>query len=424
MSLDTENLFNAVVKGRYPLSDTISSARSWIPRPDSKINLTDDQGEPEAIEGMYVPRPDLNYGTLWWLSWFGFLGLDHFYLRNPSTGIAKLLTLGGFGFWWLWDLAQLSFEKERVLNYGLSTPFDFSVGIGQGMINDVKGRNNYSQTTNFGIWYVATLFGFLGFDSMMLGRTWLGIRKLLVLSLVLITVLPMILVRNNWTFMGFVFILVFIQVILAWLAAWGSDAYTLLFNADSIMTDGLAVPAMAYQGFGYIRGLYEDKEGRIRDDLKLDWQKLEEHYMFPREGITAQELRDRFWIKRSGEYVTFDEASETPPGVPPLTVIARMFGVMGEWIVLGLRVCWGILFPPSGVQAVAARIAVDRLERGGSEAEAVAASGAAAAMRAVAPQQGGARESLSLESQIMGAVVVALIAGGSLKGLVDYLFTE
>ena len=32
--------------------------------------------------------------------------------------------------------------------------------------------------------------------------------------------------------------------------------------------------------------------------------------------------------------------------------------------------------------------------------------------------------SLSTEAQVMGTVVVALIAGGSLKGLVDYLMIE
>jgi hypothetical protein len=40
-------------------------------------------------------------------------------------------------------------------------------------------------------------------------------------------------------------------------------------------------------------------------------------------------------------------------------------------------------------------------------------------------QSGGARkEELSTEAQIMAATVVALIAGGSLKGLVDYLMVE
>ena len=44
---------------------------------------------------------------------------------------------------------------------------------------------------------------------------------------------------------------------------------------------------------------------------------------------------------------------------------------------------------------------------------------------AAAVAAGGAREEpLSTEAQIMGATVIALIAGGSLKGLVDYLMKE
>lgn len=34
---------------------------------------------------------------------FGFLGLDRFYLGYYGLGILKLLTIGGFGFWWLCD---------------------------------------------------------------------------------------------------------------------------------------------------------------------------------------------------------------------------------------------------------------------------------------------------------------------------------
>ena len=39
-------------------------------------------------------------------------------------------------------------------------------------------------------------------------------------------------------------------------------------------------------------------------------------------------------------------------------------------------------------------------------------------------QKGGSRSELSSESQILGATVIALVAGGSLKGLIDYLMNQ
>ncbi|CAE8600746.1 unnamed protein product, partial [Polarella glacialis] len=42
------------------------------------------------------------------LSMFGgFLGLDRFYLGEAESGMAKLATLGGCGFWWVWDIARI-----------------------------------------------------------------------------------------------------------------------------------------------------------------------------------------------------------------------------------------------------------------------------------------------------------------------------
>ena len=55
------------------------------------------------------------------------------------------------------------------------------------------------------------------------------------------------------------------------------------------------------------------------------------------------------------------------------------------------------------------------------QGQGVAAAAAGGARRLL----GGARkEELSSEAQIMAATVVALIAGGSLKGLVDFLMLE
>lgn len=48
---------------------------------------------------------DRSFIATWMFSWLlGFLGVDRFYLGKVGTGIVKLLTVGGFGIWWLIDL--------------------------------------------------------------------------------------------------------------------------------------------------------------------------------------------------------------------------------------------------------------------------------------------------------------------------------
>lgn len=38
----------------------------------------------------------------------GSLGIDRFYMGYIGTGILKLITLGGFGLWWLIDLILIA----------------------------------------------------------------------------------------------------------------------------------------------------------------------------------------------------------------------------------------------------------------------------------------------------------------------------
>lgn len=124
-----------------------------------------------------VPRPDRSYTVLMLLSIFGgIFGLDHFYLRNPYSGLLKGLTLGGFFIWWLWDIFQLWTEKDRVLLYGMSAPFDLKMGFGQGTI--AEGKTHYEQRSDSALWILAALFSFVGADSLLLHNWGNMLRKM------------------------------------------------------------------------------------------------------------------------------------------------------------------------------------------------------------------------------------------------------
>ena len=48
---------------------------------------------------------EINWTSTLWLSFFlGFLGVDRFYMGKTKSGILKLITVGGLGFWYLIDL--------------------------------------------------------------------------------------------------------------------------------------------------------------------------------------------------------------------------------------------------------------------------------------------------------------------------------
>ena len=73
---------------------------------------------------------------------FGFLGLDHLLLRSPMTFLLKLLTMIPLlGFWWIYDIAQVTGEWELVKEHGIGIPFYGPMGIGKGMFINEKGTN-------------------------------------------------------------------------------------------------------------------------------------------------------------------------------------------------------------------------------------------------------------------------------------------
>lgn len=137
---------------------------------------------------------------------FGFVGLDHMYLRSNETAFKKLLlNVCGLGIWYIWDIVQVLKDGPIVRKHGLNSPFDWIRGIGRGMFvplpvdlkqhrgGDVgnagkatdKNKDNKDNNKEYAApkdYFLYTLFavclGMFGADKFYLGNNWQGLAKL------------------------------------------------------------------------------------------------------------------------------------------------------------------------------------------------------------------------------------------------------
>lgn len=135
---------------------------------------------------------------------FGFIGLDHFYLRSFGTGTQKALTnFATLGLWYWWDLAQVLTQGKKVRTEGLSSPFDWILGIGRGVFEplpdisfpdgsqliegnhpppqpQVGGKKQFPAQKSYLMYaFLAIFLGWLGADKFYMGYTGQGIAKVL-----------------------------------------------------------------------------------------------------------------------------------------------------------------------------------------------------------------------------------------------------
>lgn len=508
--MSTEDLFSRTVEGRYPLSDHISAAPAWTPT----------EGD-----GAYVPRPDK---TLTGLRIASLLGLDHFYLRSPITGILKLIltsvmlsvAIGAsgvskigallLGIWYMWDLSQVLFEGDRVVKYGMTTPFDMQTGIGQGMITD--GKTHYAQRKNFGIWSFRTLFGFLGIDALM-SKPALFIRKIVDFA-AFAGFMHGIIISGAWTsptagnVVGLVFLMIFAAIFgtFVWTPWWAAVSST-IFNPKRMFAQGIKVDPDTMTFLNFFNGWAEDigPATRIRvtrefgygdvepEDLKADFGiEYRNDEVKKDEKKAASEPADRStwlaslllgnivtgrigtWIlsffpvykaaiettMQAAEYIRKKHIkSESAAGEYDLGGgVSALAGVVpgaskaleAAAAVKGLAAHAGagilpVLPSVDGLSALASSAlpggvpSLGALHAAGGAAVGLAArlasTGGGAAEGGSAAEggvyRGGARREanreanpISTEGKILGAVTVALIAGGALKGVVDSLIKE
>ena len=425
MSGDTE--FLDAVRGKYKLSDHISSASFWVPKTNEPITNKDGETIPAFPN---VPRPYLNLNSLRWLSIFG---LDHLYLRSPGTGFLKLiftwagiLTIGSgtaamnvteiiggvlLSLWWLWDILQLFLEGGRVVNYGMTMPFDWSTGLGQGMITDDK--TFYKQENSYMGWLIGVIFGFTGLDMFFGGNPGVFMRKLLIFIAFVISIGLMWVSSDHWNNYGTAFWATFGSF--AWfmipaialfavgiLPLWVSTMYSVFADSDSLKEDGLKVPKSLNFILGWWKGLYTGEH-----DTE-DYRFLEKS--FDIRSMSAEELAEIFRISY-GSYDTREEEKESYMASQQMVILVKLITVA-----IGLFIKW-----PFTEAAKAWNKLTCNLRDNGWWPNPSSSPPSAP------PQTGGSRakqaptENLSTEAQVLGAAILAIIAGGSLKGLVDYL---
>lgn len=123
----------------------------------------------------------LSYNTFIIISFLGgFIGLDHLYLRSPSTALAKIIINSMFfGVWWIYDISQAFFNKDIIKIFGLSIPGLGPAGIGAGCLGNDVPHNTHM---NFFVYGLSVIFGGLfGLDSFILGETEMGIMRIVCL---------------------------------------------------------------------------------------------------------------------------------------------------------------------------------------------------------------------------------------------------
>lgn len=472
-----------VMRGKYPVSSNIGAADNWygkapdgspgtIPKPDVNLNW---------LRGMSLFGLDHIYARSPGTGIFKFLLTVGMFVSilvasTTTSTVAALSMIPAvllLGAWWLWDILQLFTEGERVVTYGMTMPFDVMTGIAQGMITDKPSY--YKSRSPFSMWILAALFGFLGADALLLQKWGQFIRRLFDTSYLSGAIASA--VTATGTFGKFVAgttaaVLTF-WVVVPWLYALGT-----IFNPDALLSKGLSYDMFA-DFLNYFDTWTKDIGPRSLKGVRAD---------FGYENITPAEFAKRFEVRHVGqEDDPRGEANSTwLSSIAAGSLYTAMPGLFVDWITgfFGLpppfrnfiagtygdekkapdymklaTSAMNVVAPGTGKlvssiadQATAGLAQLDALKTQASAGvgaitaaaanplgavqqqladkgssvigDALKASGGLPMMRGGAHQGNGAREELSTEAKILGAVIVALTVGGGMKATVDWMMAD
>jgi TM2 domain-containing membrane protein YozV len=134
----------------------------------------------------YWKKPTLDYNFYWLLTVFlGWAGIDYFYLGSPLMGFTKLaLTFLTFGYWWIYDALNATFNQQQVEFAGPFVPVWGPTGIGAGRFASKtrpppSNPEEAAKHTHF-LFYGIALFtlGLFGADSYLTGDKLSGFLRL------------------------------------------------------------------------------------------------------------------------------------------------------------------------------------------------------------------------------------------------------
>jgi hypothetical protein len=390
-----------------------------------------------------TPRPDKSIADLKWMSWLGFLGLDHFYLRSPLTGLAKLLTLGGVGIWWIWDILQVYTETDRVVKFGLSLPFDLKLGIAQGMITDHDPE--YAQRSSFSWWQLASMFGFVGADSFLLGKWGQGARKITEFIILLVGVITLAVAWNENGISGLIsfgkIITILIVVFFGGMVFgnWGLSLSTIFTPPQELFKTGIVVSPKTNEALNSYTSFLNLLKGLLGEET-VEQVKADMNYG----SVAGAEFKKKFEIETkevleqeaAAAAATQTDESDTK-WLKSFFIWLGMVPLFGFQLIVSVcKWIYYAVFPMAALASESTKIAIKKAEKVGDilskQLDEAAKIGDLRALESIGIpsliQAGGARRSgaaeLSTEAKVLGAAVIAIAGGGALKVVIDSLVAE
>jgi hypothetical protein len=173
-------------------ASAINAAGTKAPATNAPVNAkTNNQKTKEEdkpyfyyTQSSFWGGPNANFTVLAALSiipFTGLLGLDHFYLRSPISGLLKaIFNLLTFGLWYFYDIAQVTGEADRVKKNGMSYPIVGPTGLGAGIfLEKDQEPSPGGSPLNFLIYALLVLLPLpFALDHFFVGDTWGGFAKI------------------------------------------------------------------------------------------------------------------------------------------------------------------------------------------------------------------------------------------------------